>query len=130
MKLEPMDKPEGYEGAYRFFRNVDTGRAWKVKLDLRPFRPAMVEAPVDLAPGEYAVTVTVSPPDDAGKTILEDGKPLVIDSLTHTFTAVEMGAPDFDPDARVMSIVEDRVALGEARLAAADRLQSMASGWA
>lgn len=128
--IEVIGKPKGASERYQFLKNKETGREWKALLDLRTARPAMTtEADVELAPAELAVTVTVSPVDARGKALREDGKPIVIDSWTHTFTSTEMLTPDFDPEKRIMEIVAERVHIGEARLKGQDQLKEFVGKW-
>lgn len=128
--IEVISKPKGASERYQFFNNKETGKAWKAAIDLRVARPAYTaEADIETAPAELAVTVTVSPIDANGKALREDDKPIIIDSLTHTFTTEEMLDPAFDPQARVMAIVAERVHIGEARKQGNDKLKEFVGKW-
>lgn len=127
--LAAMARPEGQSDEYRFFTNEATGQAWKVKMLLKEARAADVQASEAVAPANLAATITVSPVDDQGKALREGGKPIVIDSWTHTFNEVEMAEPGFDPHARAMAIIAERINAGEARLAGMDKLRALASNW-
>src|SRR5690349_11293314 len=83
-------KPKDYQGDYKFFHNEKTNRDWKVKLDINE-----ISSFEGGAASQLGVTVTVSPTDETGKAIVEDGKPIVIDSWTHTFNSIEMSEDGF-----------------------------------
>jgi len=128
--IEVIAKPRGASERYQFFRNKETGREWKALLQLQTSRHSFIaESDVDTAPAELSVTVTVSPIDDVGKALREDDKPVVIDSLTHTFTTEEMLAPDFDPEARIAAIVAERIHIGEARTKGNEKLKELIGKW-
>jgi hypothetical protein len=127
--LEHSARPKGQREDYRFFTNPETGTKWKALIVLRDTAPAMVDTSAAVAPSGIAVTVTVSPVDEAGKALRENDLPVVIDSWTHTFNHVEMSVPDFDPTDRIMLIVAERVRAGEGRLAGVDKIKALADKW-
>lgn len=114
MKLKKVKKPSGYEGEYAFFRDED-GNLFKARAEFREAAAAAVNSDEKLAPVEFAVTVSVSPSDETGKALRENDKPIVGGTLTHVFNEVEMTAPDFDPAARLVGMVEARIAELKAR---------------
>ena len=124
--------PEGYTGNYRFFLNPETNKTWKARLVRREARPALVDNDdgVELATGEYAVTITVSPVDEAGQALLEEDCPIVIDSHTHSFTNYEMSDADFNAEVVIHRIVEQCIELGEARLRGVGLVKTIADNWA
>jgi hypothetical protein len=131
VKIEAIGLPTGASDRYQYFRNVETGQEWKALLDIRTARPSMiVSGDVETAPAELAIAVTVSPIDDKGKALVEDEKPIVIDSWTHTFTTEELAAPDFDPLARIVGIVAERIDFGEARLNGNKQIKALGDLWA
>lgn len=130
MTLRSIKTPSGYDnaGRYRFFER--NGQKWKVRAVLSEARPAhVVDADVEVAPAEMAVTVTVSPVGKDGKALREDGRPIVVDSWTHTFTATEMAREDFDPEGRIHGIIEQRISAGENRVSGVSRLRAFADQW-
>jgi hypothetical protein len=127
--IEPIALPTGASQNYQYFNNIETGNKWKALLDIREARPAQIPGEVETAPAELAVCVTVSPVDGDGKALREDDKPIIVDSFTHTFTAIEMAAPDFDPMARIVGIVAERIDLGEARLKGNEQIKSLGDIW-
>jgi hypothetical protein len=130
MPLEKISRPKGQDKRYRFFRNPETGREWKVSLEIREAGGALVESDVPLAPSRFAVTLAASPVDDEGRALRDDeGRPIVTDSWTHTFYESETSADDFDPAQRVAEIAEQRVLAGEAKLAGERKLEALAKRW-
>lgn len=128
--IEVIGKPRGASERYQFFRNIETGQEWKALLELREARPAFTnQADVESAPLEMAVSVTVSPINNVGKALRENDKPVIIDTLTHTFTVHEMLEPDFDPQARIAQIIAERIHLGEARLHGNKKLKALVGKW-
>ncbi len=121
-------KPRGASEQYQFFKNEETGREWKAAIEAI----AVDDGPTNLAPTTLAVTVTVSPIKDGedGKALRdEENRPIVIDSWTHTFTAVEMKAPDFNPQARIVSIIAERIELGEIKLSGNKKVKDFIDKW-
>jgi hypothetical protein len=130
LMLEELPRPEEQAGHYRFFKNAGTDRSWKVKLEFREAAPAMTSSNVELSAGQYTITVSASPVDSEGKALKDDqGRPIVTDSHGHTFNEIDMGQPDFDPEKLVMQLIQTRIAAGEAKLSATDKLKSFVTDW-
>ena len=128
--IEPIAAIGDADPKYQFFKNKDTGNIWKATIDVKRGGQAFLSrADVEAAPTTLAISVTVSPVDAEGKALRENDLPIIIDSLTHTFTPVEMAEPDFDPMNRVMKIVAERVDLGEIRLAGASKILDIEGIW-
>lgn len=111
---------------YRYFQDIDD-QIWKVSIQKRQGRVAnaVLSNGSQPAVAEVAVTVIVSPIGQDGKAIKEDGRAIVIDSLTHTFNGVEMSAPDFNPEERIEQIIADRINLGRCRLSGMKKLNKL-----
>lgn len=131
MELTRLERPEGMAAHYRLFVNEATGRIWKVKLELREGEPALVNAPVQLAPSSFAVTVSASPVEDGSWKALRDseGRPIVTDSHTHLFRETEVAAEGFSAEARIMSLIRQRIEAGERALEGLSQLKAFAEGW-
>jgi len=128
-EIEVVAAPDGYEKTdYQFFKS-DSGQVWKASVVIMPAHAPVIDGDVEAAPTQLAVKVVVSPVDESGKALREDEKPIIVDAHLHTFTQVEMAEPDFDPIERVMKIVVERVHVGEARLGAVKKINSIADDW-
>jgi hypothetical protein len=131
-KLTKIKRPDGQAEHYRFFKNMDSSRHWKVKMDFREAAAPAVASEQELAPANFALCVSASPVEDltTGKAMRDGkGRAIVTDSWTHTFTEVEMKNPDFDPEARMMDIITKRVEAGEALLNADNKIKSLMDAW-
>lgn len=129
-KISTIAKPPGSSQRYQYFLNEDTGKKWKAAVELISASPVAVDD-VELSPTVLAASVTVSPVDDQGKALQDaEGLPIVMDSWTHSFTAVEMAEAGFDPQARVFAIVNERIGFGEAKLAGNEKIKQLADAWA
>jgi len=125
-EIEVMAAPSDYsEGGYQFFKNNVTGHLWKAKINVMPAFAPMIDGDVEAAPTQLAVSVTVSIVNAEGKTLLEDGKPIIMSPHLHTFTEVEMNEPDFDPIIRVMKIIAERIHIGEGRIEAVKKINAL-----
>lgn len=133
MKLTKVKRPAGQAEHYRFFRNDDTRRHWKIRMDYREAAaPAGTDASEALAPSNFALAISASPVEDmtTGKAVRDaQDRPIVTDVWTHTFTEHEMKLPDFDPEARMMALIEKRIEAGEARLGAENKIASLLDAW-
>lgn len=122
--IKAKAKPKGYTGDSKFFTNPETGRDWKAKLVVN--ESSTIEGG---AATQIAVTVTVSPVDANGKALTEDDRPIIIDSWTHTFNTAEMAAPDFDPQERILDIIDERVKAGEGRVEGVNKIRNLVTDW-
>lgn len=123
-ELKPAKRPAEQSQEYQFFINTDTGQMWKAKMVL------IEDEEGRFAANSVHVSITVSPVDEAGKALRDEtDRPIVTDSLTHVFNEVEMSVPDFDPQARMMQIVAERIKIGEARLVGIDKVKALAEKW-
>lgn len=121
--------PQGPATGYKYFLNNATGTKWKAKLTINAARETMVMSEDVLAPAEYSATISVAPTDDAGLALRDGDLPIVLDSITHTFTVFELSQPDFDAHARIMLILEQQIRDGEGRVAKIASIKSMATSW-
>lgn len=130
-KIKVIGKPAGYDkDDYQFFKNEETGSLWKASVELRTARTSMLaQSDVETAPAELAIVVTVSPIDEAGKVLREGELPIILDSHTHTFTHTELSEENFDPTARILTIIAERIDAGEARLSGQDKIRDLVSNW-
>lgn len=124
MTYTAIPRFEGKSADYQFFRNVETGATFKVKV-------AATSAAIGAlgANTQFGVCFTTSQVDTSGKAMREDGLP-VIDSWTHTFTDVETSAEGFSLEARLKVILLERLAALEARHTARSSLTQMQVAWA
>lgn len=116
--IKKVKKPKGYEGNYTFFENLETGRRWKARL---------VASHPNV--NTFGVTITVSPVDEDGKALMENGEPIVTDSIGHGFNEIEMKEPDFSAEARLMEIVQQRINVGERRFEGVKKITDLLSAW-
>jgi len=125
-EIEVVAAPADYaEGGYQFFKNNETGHMWKAKIEILSAFSPMIGGDVEAAPTQLAISVTVSIVNAEGKTLLEDGKPIILPPHLHTFTEVEMNEPDFDPTIRLMKVIAERVHIGEGRLQAVKKINAL-----
>lgn len=128
--IETIAKPRGANERYQFFKNKDTGNEWKAAVVLKNADAPLIDGNVNVAPTTLAVTITVSPTKDNGKALRDnEDRPIIIDSWTHTFTAIEMEAPDFDPQARIVGIIAERIELGETKLKGNKIIKNVLDRW-
>lgn len=93
MTLTKIARPEQASEDSLWFKD-ETGKIWHVDLEWRDPTPRDQEGPNDLS-----VCVHVDSSEDTECEITH----------THTFTEEELAAKDFDPDARVIALVDDLV---------------------
>lgn len=136
VSLERLPRPEGASPNYRYYKFLEDDTLWKVRVLMQEGREPSVEVPSDqiaegvqLAPAEYAVSITVSPIDPTGSVLCEEGKPVVLDGITHTFTFSEMSLPGFDPTSRIERIVSDIIRAQGSRVTAVPDIKNAISNW-
>lgn len=123
-ELTGAKRPAGQSKDYQFFTNGETGQTWKAKLTKIENEEAA------FAPNSLHISITVSPVDEAGKALRDNlDRPIVTESITHEFNELEMSSPDFDPKARIMGMIRERIKIGEARLVGIDKLREIADNW-
>jgi hypothetical protein len=129
-EIEVVSQPEGYEKTdYQFFLNKTTGQLWKALVAIQQAHSPIINGDIEAAPTQLAVQVSVSPVDKDGKALRDEEKPIIIDTLSHTFTHVEMGEEDFDPTKRIMAIIAERIHVGEARLDGVKKIKELGEAW-
>ncbi len=118
INLENAPRPDGQRDYYRFFRNAETGQAYKAKHE-----------PRTAFDGSPALCISVSPVDAEGKALRDPrGEPDVY-YLTHTFTAVELADPDFNLEERVSAILHTAIGAKEEQLGVRTALVDLGSIW-
>lgn len=128
-KITNVTAPAGADPKYQFFKD-DSGQLWKATIEQQVAREAFVGDPeLGTAPAELALTIIVSPTDAQGKALKEGDQPIILDSLTHTFTMVEMLQPTFDPANRISEMLLNKVVEGQARLVGHDKIKKLADDW-
>jgi hypothetical protein len=129
-KLKKIARPEGQADHYQFFLNEETGRKWKVKMEMLDGQTAQKVVGGELAPTAFAVTVAASQVDEAGKALRDrGGRPIVTDVHMHLFTPHEMSLPNFDPQAKIAEKIEERIKMGEHRMNGEKKLLDFAANW-
>lgn len=127
--IEVIAKPRDANERYQFFHNRETGNKWKASVEIKD-ADAMLFDDLEVAPTTIAVTVIVSPIEDNGKALRDaQDRPIIIDSVTHTFTPVEMENPDFNPEARILRMIAERVELGETKLRGNEKIKKFVDKW-
>lgn len=128
MKLKTDIRPEDKSTDYQFFTNEETGNRFKVKIAATD-AAAMPIGSATAANTQFGVCITTSLIDGDNKALSENGLP-VIDSLTHTFTDVEISEPGFSLPVRVAAIVSERIEALERRTSARQVLDNINAAWA
>lgn len=127
MTIQSISRPEGQSLDYQFFQNMVTGNRFKVKLSATDAAPVRLENGAAANP-QFGVCITTSMIDENNHAMTENGAALV-DSFTHTFTAVETADPEFSVGARVTLMLSDRIAALETQRAARASLNDIQSAW-
>jgi hypothetical protein len=118
VKLVHEPRPPGKSTEYRFVRNDDSGRRFKVKHELRA------------APdGSPALALTISTVDADNKSLPNGIGVPDVSSVSHTLTKVELQDPNFDPEPRVALMLEEAIATKERELNATALLQRLSAKW-
>lgn len=129
-EIEVVSAPKDYEKTdYQFFLNKSTNQLWKASIVVQPAYSPMINGDIEAAATQLAVQVTVSPVDENGKALEDNGKPIIIDAHSHTFNHIEMSEPDFDPLKRIMSIIAERIHIGECRLIGIKQIKELGEAW-
>jgi hypothetical protein len=130
VKLKKLPRPAGQADHYQFFENQTSGRKFKVKVEMRDGQDPTTHVGGPMAPVAFAVAVSASPIDEEGKALRDrGGRPIVTEYWTHLFTPHEMSLPDFDPEKKVMELVESRIKQGEHRMDGERKLLDFVSKW-
>lgn len=107
IKAKPL--PEGVPDHRRAFRNEATGNEWHVETEWREGQAG---------PNSVVVVQVLRP----------DGTPLE-GTHSHTFTEEEQASPDFDPDAIIQAIVNERIGRSENILTGPAKLAGAMAAW-
>lgn len=128
--LTLLPRPDGQANYYRFYKNEDTGRHWKVKLESETLTPHDPNASPEVAGSGLRVRLAASPVDAEGHA-LRDGNNLAIVTAwcSHQFDEWNFNQPDFNFQAAVDGLIDKRIEAGEGLLSAKDELDSLTINW-
>ncbi|MBA2720570.1 MAG: hypothetical protein H0U52_15215 [Chloroflexi bacterium] len=117
-QLENEARPEGQREEYRFIRNAESGRTFKVL-------PHFEEAP-GCPP---TLKLSLSEVDDSGKAIVaEEGIEPELFWHSHTFNDIELEDPDFDIESRIAAMLYAAVENHETKLKGREEVAGMIEG--
>lgn len=114
MTHRKLKRPKSYASNERLFENEATKKKWRVRTEFRDPTPG------EEGPNDLSVCVSVTPEGDPSATPT---------THTHTFTEVELAAPDFDPEARLASIIAVKLADAEKVEESKKRLSDLRARW-
>ncbi len=117
VKLKNAPRPKDQAADYRFVVNEATGRSFKAKHELR-----------SSGAGRPILVVTISPVDEEGRALLNEGGLPDVASHSHEFTEVELSGP-FDIEARVASILATAIAAKEIDLSGRAAIRQLSEKW-
>ena len=117
-KLKHEQRPSGQRDDYRFFRNEDTGKAFKA-----------LHEPRLAADGTPAVWLSVAPVDPDGHAELNlAGEPDTL-AIVHTFTSAELADPQFSAEGRVATVLANLVETKERELKGRAQIKALSDLW-